>query len=87
MCVLDGMGCSAVDSHAFAQHLKGHYRKVSMRVASKMGRVMIVLLELDLVLGLDVIRLPRHDGGRSVMYVIKKRRCSRYEQEEGRMDF
>jgi len=46
---------------------------------------MIILLKLDLVLGLDVVRLPRHDGGRSVMYVMNRRRCSRYEQEGGWM--
>lgn len=36
-----------------------------MRAICKMRRVMVVLFKLDLVLGLDVVRLPRHDGGRS----------------------
>ena len=36
-----------------------------MRVTSEVERVLIVRFELDLLLGLDVIRLARHDGGRS----------------------
>ena len=36
-----------------------------MRVICKVQQVVIVRFELDLVLGLDVIRLARHDGGRS----------------------
>jgi len=52
-----------------------------MRVVCKVERVVIVRFELDLVLGLDVIRLARHDGGRSVAeYVLMKRRSSRSEQ-------
>ena len=55
-----------------------------MRVVCKVERVVIVRFELDLVLGLDVIRLARHDGGRSVaVYVLMKRRSSRSEQEKG----
>jgi hypothetical protein len=52
-----------------------------MRIACRMGCVMIVRFELDLALGCSVIRLARHDGGRSCCGVcVDKRRSSGSEQ-------
>jgi len=55
-----------------------------MRVVCKVERVVIVRFELDLVLGLDVIRLARHDGGRSVAeYVLMRGEVQDLNKEKG----
>lgn len=47
---------------SFAQRQKCRCNHVSVRTLL-VSVVLVLLFELDLVLGLDVIRLPRHDGG------------------------